>query len=70
MAAQHKYLSDTDPGIPADIMGNYIELGLQACKLLAWNTKHNLLIIIVIIMWPEKFDFVFVPEHDVTGILT
>ena len=28
------------------------------------------LIIALIIMWPEKFDFVLVPEHDVTGILT
>ena len=28
------------------------------------------LIIVVIITWPEKFDFVLVPEHGVTGILT
>ena len=26
--------------------------------------------IVVIITWPQKFDFVLVPEHDVTGILT
>ena len=25
-------------------------------------------IIVVIITWPEKFDFVIVPEHDITGI--
>ena len=29
-----------------------------------------LIIIVVIITWQEKFDFVLVPEHDVTGILT
>ena len=29
-----------------------------------------LFILVVIITWPEKFDFVVVPEHDVTGILT
>ena len=28
------------------------------------------LIILVIITWPEKFDFVLVPEYDITGILT
>ena len=28
------------------------------------------LIIVVIITWPEKFDFMLMPEHDVTGILT
>ena len=28
------------------------------------------IIIVVIITWLEKFDFVLVPEHDVTGILT
>ena len=26
--------------------------------------------IVVIITWPEKFDFLLMPEHDVTGILT
>ena len=25
-------------------------------------------IIVVIITWPEKFVFVIVPEHDITGI--
>ena len=29
-----------------------------------------LIIIVVIITWPEKIDFVLVPEHDVIGILT
>ena len=28
------------------------------------------IIIVVMIMWLEKFDFVLVPEHDITGILT
>ena len=32
--------------------------------------KKTLIIIVVIITWPEKVDFVFVPEHDVTGIFT
>ena len=27
-------------------------------------------IIVVIITWPEKIDFVLLPEHDVIGILT
>ena len=30
----------------------------------------NLFIMVVIITWPEKFDFVLVSEHDVIGILT
>ena len=29
-----------------------------------------LFIIVVTIAWPENFDFVLVPERDVTGILT
>ena len=44
----------------------------QSGWLLQKKSDHiaSALIIVVIITWPEKFDFVLVPEHDVTGILT
>ena len=35
-----------------------------------WKKVSNNFIIVVVITWPEKFDFVLVPEHDVIGILT
>ena len=39
-------------------------------KLFIVHPNNNaLIIIVVIITWPEKFDFVLGPEHDVTGIL-
>ena len=34
------------------------------------SIMFNFIIIVVIVTWPEKFDFVLVPEHDVTNILT
>ena len=36
---------------------------------LVYLTTVCAIIIVVIITWPEKFDFMLVPEHDVTGIL-
>ena len=49
---------------------------LQACGYLETVTAQpavggiRVFIIVVMITWPEKFDLVLVPEHDVTGILT
>ena len=47
------------------------KLGGQLCSTgIDWGGDAKNFIIVVIIAWPEKFDFVLVPEHDVTGILT
>ena len=55
-----------------------MKIAMLDCPCIHWSDPDHLesanilqdIIIVVIITWPEMFDFVLVPEHDVTGILT
>ena len=43
---------------------------IDSTDIISFNSNDYLvliLIIVVIITWPEKFDFVLMPEHDVSS---